>query len=272
VVDRWRILVVLAVALIVGGALFASGRVYEGGTDAEARADAAAAKAESAAAKAAAVVQARQTIDTFISLRQACSRGNLRARQSNAVFLELRAFVLDAAAARQATGDPAVADRYRMRAERIGNQLLPLVDCAEAYPRPNGVTAAQVRTRLRAATGTTASTVRAPSVGGGSTRIPGTPTTPAPQAAPRGTPTPRRPAPAAPSTPATPTPATPSPAAPAAPSPPPTASTPVTPPSTPPPPVVEAVVDAVVTPVVDQVVAPAVDTVTNVVGGLLRRP
>jgi hypothetical protein len=133
---------VLAIAALL---LWVGTSREQAGEDAEARAAAAAARAESAATAARVRVQRLQTIDTFLSLRSACARGNVRSRQTNAAIVELRAFVLDAAEAREATGDPAVAERYRMRAARL--TTLPLVDCSEAYPLPRGVTAAQARRR-----------------------------------------------------------------------------------------------------------------------------
>jgi hypothetical protein len=173
----------VGVLAIAGLLLWVGTSREQAGEDAEARATAAAARAESAATAARVRVQRVQAIDTFLSLRSACARGNVRARQTNAAIVELRAFVLDAAAARQATGDPAVAERYRTRAARL--TTLPLVDCSEAYPLPRGVTAAQARRRAAAL----ATIAEPPTAASGPRQAPAPRTTPSRTRPRSGTPT-----------------------------------------------------------------------------------
>lgn len=48
------------------------------------------------------------------------------------IFREIESFIRDAASTRESTGHRAVADQYRMRADRIKERIV--VNCDEAYP------------------------------------------------------------------------------------------------------------------------------------------
>lgn len=234
--ERLRVLIIVAVAIIVGGALWASGLREQSGKDAEARADAAAAQAEAAAARA-------QSQATVADLLQACSRTNERTRRTNALAMQVRGFFLDAADIREKDGDLEVADNYRSRALKV--RTYPLLDCGKAF-------AGRTSTKPRASMIVPATPSRtSPSAPRASVTVPASPRTSpvprpsAPRTTPRATPAPRSTPPAAPS-------------APAAPSPTPAPTPPAPAPSSP----------SVVAPVVD-VVNSVVGTVVGIVAGVL---